>query len=73
MTRTITLTAGEARAALEAISQMTSGNGYSYSEWRSQTHGTYGEWQALRRAEKKIIEAFREHAATLDHSEGAAQ
>jgi hypothetical protein len=48
------LTRPEARAALEAISQMTSGNARSFVEWRSQTSGTLADWRALLRAEAKI-------------------
>lgn len=50
----ICLTKGEAKAALDAISQMTFGNARDYSEWKSQTHGTRSQWEALLRAEAKI-------------------
>ena len=53
------LSPGEIRAALEAISQMTSGNGYEFAEWQAQTCGTHSEWRALLRAEAKLKEAIR--------------
>lgn len=48
------LTKGEAKAALQAIGQMTDGNARDYGEWTSQTHGTVSQWRALLRAEAKI-------------------
>ena len=53
----VSLSDAEARATLEAISQMTSGNARDYREWNNQTHGSYAEWQALLRAEEKLINA----------------
>lgn len=45
---------GEAKAGLEAISQMTDGNARSFDEWRQQTHGTHAQWKALLRLEAKL-------------------
>ncbi len=50
----IFLTKGEAKAALNAVGQMTGGNTYDFYEWRSQTSGTRSEWRALLNAEAKI-------------------
>lgn len=58
-TKPVQLTQGEAKAALEAISQMTDGNARSFDEWRQQTHGTNGQWLALLRAEAKINAIIR--------------
>lgn len=48
------LTLAETKAALNAIGQMTGGNGHDFDEWRSQTSGDREEWDALRRAEEKL-------------------
>lgn len=48
------LTQAEAKAALEAISQMTEGNANDFTEWRKQTSGAFATWKALRRAEAKL-------------------
>ena len=45
----------EAKAALDAISQMTDGNARDFVEWRKQTHGTRAQWQALLRIESKLL------------------
>jgi len=50
----IRLTVAEAKAALEAIGQMTQGNGYSFKEWHSQTSEPRRVWDALLRAEQKL-------------------
>lgn len=61
----VTLSDAEARAALDAIGQMTQGNANSFTEWQSQTHGSHAEWLALLRAEAKLTEARRTgHALT---------
>ena len=54
----IKFTQGEARAALEAISQMTDGNARCFEEWRKQTCGSYSTWLALLRAEAKLVALF---------------
>ena len=48
------LTKEEAKAAVQAISQMTLGNNYDFHEWKLRTHGTRAEWLALLRAEAKL-------------------
>jgi hypothetical protein len=55
----VMLSDAEARAALDAIGQMTQGNNNDFDEWKSQTHGSHAEWLALRRVEEKITEARR--------------
>lgn len=62
MANILQLTSAEARAALEAISQMTDGNGRDFSEWRLQTHGSHPRWLALLRAERKIMALLKETA-----------
>ncbi len=59
----IFLTKAEAKAALDAIGQMTGGNTYDFCEWKSQTSGTMRQWLALLRAETKIASALQ---ATTD-------
>jgi hypothetical protein len=52
------LTAREARAALEAIGQMTIGNARDFRSWRGQISGTRTEWKALLRAEAAIASLY---------------
>lgn len=58
------LTKVEIAAALEAMSQMTSGNAYDFELWKEQTHGTRHEWKALKRAEEKLLAAKRKGGRT---------
>lgn len=53
------LTKGEARAVLDAISEMTDGNARDFAEWNRQTHRPHSVWRALLRAEAKIVEVIR--------------
>ena len=55
----IDLTKSKIAAVLEAIGQQTGGNAYDFKEWSMSTSGTRAEWEALRRAEKKLEEAAK--------------
>jgi hypothetical protein len=58
MNHKLKLTTDEIKAALEAIGQMTSRNGYSFGSWQVQTSGTRQEWQSLLNVELELGKAL---------------
>ena len=62
----VNLTRAEITAALEAISQMTDGNARDFEEWKLSTSGTWAEWQALCRVQRKLHDAVESRSVDTD-------